>query len=326
MWRTLTILLLVSLAGCERAGDGGKKGAPDSNVPPRGAGDSPGGSRPASRVEGYVRVFREAALSANAPPDWIDRTSEQVSDVLGHVRPERLRDVEVVGIKRLRQSFIHFLTMNGETLRAKKSHRRAAGYWLAFCLAETVSGESEGSRRRDEYRRLFHWLTLRVREELHKRIPADARDQVAADLAKGLEAFEIALNKALAKYNDDVLCPAFRGPISDVVRLSLTRTLVSRTYPRYEEPRELMVSKKARYLSEVKRFLTDTAWVFLYDIFVAQVKERLQPTPYWGYTKWSAKSVPNVAGDSGMLFWPALVRLRPDPHRNAAEAWGGPAQ
>jgi hypothetical protein len=195
-------------------------------------------------------------------------------------------------------------------------------YWLALCVAEAHGRDDHGEVAvvPDSYSSLVDDVCSTLADGLRGRIPKKDRTGTSGLVDATVETVRQGLTEAIAAYRADYLCPAFRAAGTANTAAQIEERLRGMSWPAYEEPDGVLMSKTALYARRLRAFAEAVVTMVLFEVFVGEVRPRLERNRYWGYMKYYGESMQPLSCASHLL-WPARIRLRPDRTRNEVEGW-----
>lgn len=295
----------------------------------------------------WVGTWRDLAREEGLDPDF----SRQTEELLTRSLPMFRSDVYLFPEQReaYAKSLRNFMRTQGKPSRWEFFTRQEVGYWLTYCALEADKRYclKNEDRVNEKYRRLFRNIAERgTRKALRQVLSPEDYQMLGSEIDAGMKTLEDRLLEQIKPYQEDFLCPFYRGALDDAAVEDLDKIEdigkeVDECYDRHKR----MISDfsmrdrqslKNRFLPTENRrkenFRKGLSIIFngvTYGYLIFQIAEHeIMPSngrgknEYWGYMYYGANSgYENFNPARELLRWPLRVSIRPADDLNKKTNW-----
>jgi len=315
------VLLLVLFCSCERRSTENKT---DSTKNTASQAKENGKQEQISEARGFIKIWKKVAKDYNLHPDIIEIASVLMEDVLEYAGVSKLNDSTDEKLWREYESSLRNFVATYEPQFRDVESRKEPCYWLAYCVVEAALRYPVDANRREtirtDYEKTVAELKTTLRKGIKKRIESKDYQRLEDKIEEALDKFEEVMNECIRRYQQDFLCPSFTEKVIPATCERLKKRNSILTFPKYEQPEELMVSKDRRYFYELEDFLRNAARSYLFDLFLWQIRNEIHCNDYWGWMSWHANTH-HQQGIKGSLVWPAVVAMEQNKVENNVKNW-----
>lgn len=260
----------------------------------------------------WINLWRKLAVERNINSFIISDVSEVLKDELGdnivfvNIDNKISQDYE--------KAMNNFIVMHHRALTESKTTSIQTANWLAYCIKISLNRISENNTLNNDYRE----IALIMKEKLLKQYKESYDNIIWKKWEEMFNAeadrFERIFLERIHIYKNDILFPVFKN-IDEIKEFEnyFEETKInsdSLLFPKYEEPKELLVSKDRQFETKVHNFTIDYAKHCLCELFTYEVKHTIKISTKKLWSGVSVRKKDLFNDDDGCCDWPILIQMR----------------
>lgn len=281
---------------------------------------SPHVVRPKTKLAAILGIWEEESEQAGLKADIREKVKNIVREAVDRTGIKIIGGE--IGADQFRDSFERFIDMHYRALNSQESGEKTC-YWLAYCILEALVRpsftEKEHKALLAHYAEVHGSLSAHIDSRFRRVLSEAHYEKWKPEIQGALDQLERILNLKVLALSKDVLCPAFRKPLTESKRKEVLEYLSIRRYPRYVEPKIQMLKEEEYYGKHLEEFFNLTLTVTMENMFMKPIAAVVGKNPYWGQTTYLA-----VNSKSGS-YWPFYVGLEierkaaPTPRKDSGD-------
>jgi hypothetical protein len=306
----------------------------------------PSASASENKAVFWEGTWRDLAREEGLDPDF----SRQTEELLTRSLPMFRSDVYLSPEHReaYAKSLRNFMRTQGKPSQWEFT-RQEVGYWLTYCALEADKRYclKNEDRVNEKYRRLFRNIAERgTRQALRQALSPEDYRMLGAEIDAGMKTLEDRLLEKIKPYQEDFLCPFYRGALDDAVVEDLDKIehigknvdecrdqhkrMISNFFRGDQQSsKEIFPSSEDRRKEHFRKGLSVLFDGTLYGYVLFQIAEHetmpsngIGKNEYWGYMYYGANSgYENFNPARELLRWPLRVSIRPADDLNKKTNW-----
>jgi len=227
-----------------------------------------------------IDQWSSVAQECNLPEQVVNKITLLMEKALERRDQTRSRTLNVD----LRPSLRDFLQQFGNKFN-NPQEKEGFSYTVVWLIAEAVGRKKVAQDILDQAKKEFgEYLNT-----LDNRMRSDFRKQLGPDFAKfeslieeGITRIKQTLMQRFEILQANPLYPAFKGPLNkEALDKAIEVVLSPKGYPKYEEPKRMMILKERVYAGRLKGFFKTCPTLILYEATRHEIDPRIWNNPYW---------------------------------------------